>query len=133
MLKNNKIILFDGICNFCNSSVNFIIDRDIYDVFRFSSLQSDAGNKMLHKYKVEDGIDSLILIEGDNYYTKSTAALKIAKELKSPWKIFYIFIIIPKFVRDFFYDIIAKNRYRWFGKREKCRIPTEEEKNKFIL
>jgi predicted DCC family thiol-disulfide oxidoreductase YuxK len=132
-LNNYKIILFDGICNLCNSSVNFIIDRDINNVFRFTALQSEAGEKIQEKFNLnKKDIDTVILIDGEKYYTKSTAALKIVKEFPSLWKLLYTFIIIPAPFRNIIYDFIAANRYRWFGKKDSCRIPTPELKEKFL-
>lgn len=128
-----KIILFDGVCNLCNSSVNFIIDNDHKNVFKFTSLQSEKGIDLLKKYDLLDkNIDSVILVENDKAYVKSDAALKIAKTLGGKYKLFYGLIILPAFIRNFFYDIIAKNRYKWFGKKDSCRIPTLELKSKFL-
>jgi len=132
-LDKFKIILFDGVCNLCNSSVNFIIDNDHKNVFKFTSLQSEKGIDLLKKYDLLDkNIDSVILVENDKAYVKSDAALKIAKTLGGKYKMFYGLIILPAFIRNFFYDIIAKNRYKWFGKKDSCRIPTLELKSKFL-
>ena len=132
-MQNHHIILFDGVCNFCNYWVNFIIDRDKDDIFKFAALQSEAGQKLLNKFnlKTED-FDTFILIEAEIYFTKSTAALKIARNLNYPVKVLYYFIFTPKFLRDLIYSLIAKNRYIFFGKRDVCRIPTDEERNKFV-
>jgi predicted DCC family thiol-disulfide oxidoreductase YuxK len=131
--EGKSIILFDGICNFCNSSVNFIIDRDGNDNFRFASIQSDEGNTLIKNLGVDIlKNDSIILIEGGKYYLHSSAALRITKKLSGFWKLGYIFVIIPPFIRDFFYKIIAKNRYKWFGRKEACRIPAPEERAKFL-
>jgi len=132
-MQNHHIILFDGVCNFCNFWVNFIIDRDKDDIFKFAALQSEAGQKLLNKFnmKTED-FDTFILIDGEICFTKSTAALKIARKLNYPVKILYYFIFIPKFLRDLIYSLIAKNRYKFFGKRDVCRIPSENEKEKFL-
>ena len=132
-MKDHQVILFDGVCNFCNYWVNFILVRDKNDCFRFAALQSDAGQKLLKNFKLsQTSFDTFILIDEENYFTKSTAALMIAGKLKSVVKFFYPFIFLPKPFRDFFYNIIAKNRYKFFGKREICRIPTEEERGKFF-
>lgn len=129
----HKTILFDGVCNLCNSSVNFIIDHDKNDLFRFTSLQSESGQSLLKKFNLNgDNFDSIILIEGDKYYTRSSAVLRIAKEFPGFWKLLYFFIIIPPALRDFAYEIIAENRYKWFGKKDSCRVPTPELKNKFL-
>lgn len=133
MIDKQKIILFDGVCNFCNFWVNFILDRDKKDLFKFAALQSKLGNEILKKFNMDNSsLESVILLDGESVYSKSTAALKIAKELSGPVKILYPLLILPKFLRDFFYDLIAKNRYKIFGKKEVCRIPTEEEKVKFL-
>lgn len=129
----NSVILFDGICNLCNSAVNFIIKRDANNIFKFASIQSETGQSLINKFKINlMGIDSVILIEGNYYYIKSTAFIKIIKKLNGLWKIFYMFIIIPRPIRDFFYDILAKNRYKWFGKRDECMVPTVEMKDRFL-
>ena len=134
MTSDSNIILFDGVCNLCNFWVNFIMDRDAKSVFKFASLQSEAGIKLIEKHSINTkDIDSVILIMNNKYFVKSEAALKIAGELTLFWKIFYYLRFIPCPIRDFLYDIIAKNRYSIFGKRESCRIPTEEEKSKFIV
>ncbi|RKY92302.1 MAG: hypothetical protein DRQ01_06495 [Ignavibacteriae bacterium] len=132
-MKDHQVILFDGVCNFCNYWVNFILTRDKDDFFRFAALQSDAGQELLKKFKLSrTSFDTFILIDGGNYFTKSTAALMIAGKLKSVVKLIYPFIFLPKPFRDFFYDLIAKNKYKFFGKREICRIPAEEERGKFF-
>lgn len=127
-----KIVLFDGECNFCDASVQFILKRDPKGVFKFASLQSEIGQQLLEKHKVSKSIDSIVLIDNNQFFTKSTAALKIAQQLCGAWKYLFIFIIVPKFVRDFVYNIIAKNRYKWFGKKEVCMLPTAEQRNRFL-
>lgn len=128
-----KVILFDGVCNFCNSSVNFIIDKDKHNIFRFASLQSDFGQKRLKEYNLPtEKLSTLILISDNKYFTKTTAALKIAKDLSFPYNLSYVFIIVPPFIRNVFYDLIAHNRYKWFGKKDACRIPSASERAKFI-
>ena len=132
-MNNHKIILFDGICNFCNESVNFIIARDKKYKFRFTALQSDPGEKLQLKFLLDPkDLSSFILIEGDKYYKKTTAALRVAKDLGLPWNLCYILIIIPPFIRNVAYNIIAKYRYKWFGKRDVCRVPSAEEKARFL-
>ena len=131
--KLHKIILFDGVCNLCNSSVVFAIKRDKNDVFRFAALQSEVGEQFISKFDIDTSkTDSIILIDGDNYYERSSAALHIAKHLSSGWPLLYGFIILPKFIRDSVYNFIAKNRYKWFGKKESCMIPTPELQSKFL-
>lgn len=132
-LKNKSILLFDGVCNLCNASVNFIIKHDKKAHFKFASLQSDAAKELLLQYKAKKiKMDSIILIENGAFYKKSTAALIISKKLNGGFKILYVFIIIPTFIRDWVYNYIAKNRYKWFGKKDSCMIPTKELKKRFI-
>ena len=132
-IKNKSIILFDGVCNLCNASVNFIIKHDKNAQFIFASLQSDAAKEILLQYNLKKiKIDSIVLIQNNEIYEKSSAALRIAKALSGGFKSLYLFIIIPKFIRDFGYDYIAKNRYKWYGQKETCMIPTSEIKNRFI-
>ncbi|MFO7525482.1 MAG: DCC1-like thiol-disulfide oxidoreductase family protein [Ignavibacteriaceae bacterium] len=128
-----KLILFDGVCNFCNFWVNFIIDRDDKDLFRFASLQSDFGQSILKNLNLSTKeFDTFVLIESKEYFIKSTAALKVVKDISGWLKILYPFIILPEFIRDLVYNLIAKNRYKIFGKSEVCRIPSEVEKQKFL-
>jgi predicted DCC family thiol-disulfide oxidoreductase YuxK len=133
-MENNKsLLLFDGVCNLCNSSVQFILLRDKKDRFRFASLQSDYGQNLLREHNLPtESFNSLVLVENDKVYKKSTAALRIARKLKGLWPLLFAFIIIPPFIRNFVYDIIAKNRYRWFGKKEECMLPRPEWKQKFL-
>lgn len=132
--QNKKIILFDGVCNLCNSSVQFVIERDKEDIFRFVALQSDLGKSIIHHIGIDiKNTDSIILYEpGTAYYYKSTAALKIADSLGGLLSFATIFYIIPSSIRDFIYDYIAKNRYQWYGKKESCMIPTAALKSKFL-
>lgn len=133
MTEDKKLILFDGVCNLCNSSVNFIIDRDSNDTFRFASLQSAKGQEVMKQFGLPDGeYNSFLLLDNGKLYMRSTAALKVAKYLPGVWKLLYVFIIVPKFIRDFVYNVIAKYRYKWFGKAESCRVPTPESKAKFV-
>ncbi|WP_198510301.1 thiol-disulfide oxidoreductase DCC family protein [Bacillus solitudinis] len=128
----NHIILFDGVCNFCDHSVQFIIKRDKKTVYKFASFQSDAGQEILRMFNIPANIDSFILIENNRCYYKSSAALKICKNLKSSWKLLYCLLIIPKPIRDYFYGILAKNRYKWFGKKDSCTLPTPEIRKRFL-
>jgi len=133
MTNQHLILLFDGVCNFCNFWVNFLLDRDKEDKFRFTPLQSEIGEKFLKKFSISTkDFDTFVLIDEDKYYIKSTAALIVAKNLTGLWKMLYVFIIIPGPIRDSLYNLVAKNRYKLFGKREACRIPTSEERNKFL-
>ena len=133
MIEEKQIILFDGVCNFCNFWVNFVIKRDKKDLFRFAALQSDKAKELTCRFKIDtSNLDTFILVAGNKIFTKSTAALMICKQLNGLIKILYPCIILPKFFRDFIYDLIAKNRYKLFGRKESCRVPTEEEKLKFL-
>ena len=134
MEAEKKIILFDGVCNLCNSSVQFVIKRDKKDQFRFAPLQSDVGQKLVQERGIDTTmIDSIILIEPQvAYYTKSDAALKIAQQLSGAWPLMGVFLGVPSGIRNVVYDWIAKNRYRWYGKRDECMIPTPELKEKFL-
>ncbi len=132
-VEMKSVILFDGVCNFCNFWVNFIIDRDKNDAFRFASLQSDYGQEVLQKLGMsQDDFDTFILVEGEKHYIKSTAGLRVAKRLGGWLSLLYPLIVIPAFIRDAFYSLIAKNRYRIFGREEACRIPTPDMRKKFI-
>jgi predicted DCC family thiol-disulfide oxidoreductase YuxK len=130
---DKPVIFFDGVCNLCNASVQFIIKKDSKKNFMFSSLQSDAAQAILLQNKLENlDFDTIILLEDGIIYDKSTAILKILRKLSGLYKLGYIFIVVPKFIRDFVYKIISKNRYKWFGKRDSCMIPTEELKLRFL-
>ncbi|WP_147535792.1 thiol-disulfide oxidoreductase DCC family protein [Bacillus marasmi] len=127
-----KIILFDGACNFCDSIVRFIINRDPKGIFVFASLQSDIGKELLNAYKLPKNINSFVLIKDNRCYIKSTAALLVCKNLIGAWKILYMLLIVPKPFRDYLYTIIANNRYKWFGKKEICEIPSPEIRKRFL-
>ena len=127
------IILFDGVCNFCNGSVNFIIERDKKSYFKFAPLQSEIGQKLLDEYKIDKTqTDSVVLIENGEAFVRTTAALRIARKLSGAWKLFYAFIIVPSFIRDVFYKLFAKYRYKMFGKTEACMMPTPELRARFL-
>lgn len=133
MTHNEHIILFDGVCNLCNSSVQFVIKRDKKSIFKFASLQSESGQALLKKFDLPaDDFNSFVYIKGEQCYLRSTAVLKVAKELGGGWILLYGFIIVPKFIRDFFYNMIAKSRYRIFGKQDSCMIPTPELRSRFL-
>jgi predicted DCC family thiol-disulfide oxidoreductase YuxK len=132
--SNKKIILFDGVCNLCNSTVQFIIKNDKKDIFRFVALQSDFGKEICNYIGVDQNkIDSIILYNpGVAYYYKSSAAIEIAEELGGIYSLTSIIRIFPEKLRNYIYDYIAKNRYKWYGKKESCTIPTPELKAKFL-
>ena len=129
----NPILLFDGVCNLCNHSVQFVIKRDKDGLFRFAALQSDIGKSVLVKHQLSTvSLDTVVLIDQGKAYTRSSAALHVLRHLGSPWSILTVFLLLPKGLRDMVYNFIAKNRYRWFGKEESCMIPTPELKNRFL-
>ena len=127
------IILFDGVCNFCNGSVNFIIERDKEGYFKFAPLQSEIGQKLLGENGIDKTVtDSVVLIEDGKAYTRTTAALRIARKLSGYWSWFYGFIVVPGVFRDVFYKLFAKYRYKMFGKQEACMLPTPEIRERFL-
>ncbi|MAX79593.1 MAG: thiol-disulfide oxidoreductase [Crocinitomicaceae bacterium] len=127
------VVLFDGYCNLCNGSVQEIIKRDPKGIFKLASLQSDIGIQLLKNSNINtDKVDSIVLVDHDGIYIKSTAALKIAARLAFPYFLLNVFSVIPKALRDLIYDWIARNRYKWFGKKNECWIPDERLKNRFI-
>lgn len=129
----SPIILFDGICNLCNKSVQFVLKRDRRQQFRFASLQSEAGQQLLRKFNLSStDMNSFVLIDNDKIYTRSGGALRVLKILGGGWRLLYGLIIVPPFIRDRVYDWISRNRYKWFGKREECWIPTPELKKRFL-
>ena len=132
--KNKKLILFDGVCNLCNNAVLKIIRQDKNDIFLFTSIQSNVGKNIINELGIDiSKIDSIVLyIPGGNYFIKSEAVFKIANEFKGAWKIIQIFRIFPDFLNNLFYDLVARNRYRWFGKKEECMIPSEKLNSKFL-
>ena len=127
-----RTVLFDGVCNFCNGAVNFIIRHDGEKKFKFAPLQSEIGQQMQAKYGIGEDVDSIILVENDKAYTHSTAGLRVAKGLGSIWSLGYVFIIVPSFIRDFFYRLFAKYRYRLFGRTEACMLPTPDVRERFL-
>lgn len=132
-MKLDNVLVFDGMCNLCSQSVLFIIKRDKQAVFRFAPLQSEAGRHLLKQYGIDPGnVDSLLLIKDGNAYIKSEAALRLVKELQGSWKFLSVFTVIPKPIRDWLYDLVAKNRYKWFGKKDACIVPTEDIKTRFL-
>jgi predicted DCC family thiol-disulfide oxidoreductase YuxK len=129
----HPILLFDGVCNLCNGSVQFIIRRDPKARFRFASLQSEAGQRYLDELRIDrQAVDSVILIEGDRWSKEGDAALRIARLLPGPWKALTVFRLLPRPLRDRLYRLVARNRYRWFGKRESCWLPTPELRGRFL-
>ena len=132
-MNEHPVILFDGICNFCNSAVNFVIKRDRKKQIVFAPLQSDRGKKLLQQYGLPaDDMQSFVFIDKGKAYTRSTAALKVCRYLSPLWPLCYGTIIVPKFIRDGIYNWIAKRRYKWFGVQQECMIPTPEIKARFL-
>ena len=130
---NHPIILFDGVCNLCNSSVQYVIKHDPNARFTFASLQGKTGQELLKKHGLSDNeLNSFVLIINDKVFTRSAAALTVAKQLSGVTKMLYGFMIIPPFIRDGVYNFIAKNRYKWFGKKDSCMIPTPELSSRFL-
>ena len=133
MKTNSPILLFDGVCNLCNGFVQFIIKRDKNAKFKFASLQSEIGQEYLKQHHLETEVfESFVYLKNDKFYQKSTAALTLFKDLGGAWVLMYVLIIFPRFIRDFFYNLIARNRYKMFGKRESCMLPSPELKNRFL-
>lgn len=133
MQTDKPIILFDGVCNLCNRGVQFIIKKDKKKKFLFASLQGKTGQEVLKKFNLQaNDLNSFILADGDKIYTRSTAALRIAKQLSGVWKLLYGYMIVPRFIRDAVYNWIARNRYKWFGKKDECMVPTPELKERFL-
>lgn len=130
----HPLLLFDGVCNLCNGSVQFIIERDKQAFFRFASLQSDTGQTHLRKLNLPtEEFDSFILFENGKYYYRSTAALKVYSRLDCIfWKSTRIFFLVPTFIRDGVYNWVARNRYKWFGKEDKCMMPSPDLKSRFV-
>lgn len=130
---NKPLLLFDGVCNLCNGAVNFILDKDEHKSMVFASLQSALGQKILKQHQLpENDFKSMILLKGDKIFLKSNAVLEVVKYLPRGWKLLYVFKIIPRFIRDWIYKIISLNRYKWFGKKDQCRLPTSDIANRFI-
>jgi predicted DCC family thiol-disulfide oxidoreductase YuxK len=127
-----RIVLFDGVCNFCNGAVNWIIAHDPDAKFKFAPLQSEIGEKMRKKFGIADDVDSIVLIESERAYTYSSATLRILKTLGGTWSLAFIGIIVPRPIRDWFYRYFARNRYRWFGKRDACMLPTPDVRERFV-
>lgn len=128
-----QLIIFDGVCNFCNSTVNFILRHDESGVFKFLPFQSDRAKEILLSLNLSpDYLGSIIYIENGIAYFKSTAALKILKQVGGIYKLLYVFIVVPPFIRHFVYDLIANNRYKLFGKKETCMVPTAEQRSRFL-
>jgi predicted DCC family thiol-disulfide oxidoreductase YuxK len=133
MQPDYAIVLFDGVCNLCTSTVQFIIKRDPRGYFTFASLQSAIGNTLLEQHGLQpDALDTFVVIEGSRCFTRSGAALRVAQQLSGGWSLLRILLLVPKPIRDWGYTIIARNRYRWFGRRETCMVPSRDILNRFL-
>ncbi len=131
--QEHPVILFDGVCNFCNAGVNFILRQDRFKVFRFAALQSGAGKKILAKFQLpEKDFDSFLLLENNKLYKYSTAGLRIYGKLPWYWKWTQVFWLVPAFLRDPVYHLIARNRYKWFGKKDQCMVPSADIRDRFL-
>jgi predicted DCC family thiol-disulfide oxidoreductase YuxK len=132
-VDENPVILFDGLCNFCNGAINFVLKQDKKGIFRFAPLQSEAGRRLLQQYHLPtDEFESFVLIDDGKVYTKSSAALRVMNKLPWYWKEAQIFRVIPTIFRDAIYEFIARNRYKWFGKKDQCMLPTPEMRSRFL-
>jgi predicted DCC family thiol-disulfide oxidoreductase YuxK len=132
-MEPSPVIYFDGVCNLCTGSVQFVLKRDKKKIFRFASLQGEGGRKMLTNYQLPaQNYKTFIVEEGGKIFTRSTAALRVFKHLGGAWSLLYAFIIIPAFIRDAVYNFVSNNRYSWFGKTDECWLPKAEWKNRFI-
>lgn len=132
-MQEHPIVFFDGVCNFCNYWVNFAIRRDPAKKMRFSPFQGETAKQILPRYGItHKTINSVIFIEKERAYTQSSAAIRICRHLTGGWKLFYGLMIIPKLIRDPFYNLIARNRYRWFGKKDSCMIPSPDLLERFL-
>ncbi|MFT3683127.1 MAG: thiol-disulfide oxidoreductase DCC family protein [Ferruginibacter sp.] len=133
-MKIHPVILFDGVCNFCDGAINYVIKRDKKAVVKFTTLQSFAGQQLLEEYGLPvKEMKSFILIENGKAYDKSGAAIRTFRYMGGLWPAFYVFILVPKFIRDVVYDFIAKRRYKWFGQKDQCMIPTPEINARFLV
>ena len=131
--NQHPILLFDGVCNLCNGFVQFVIKRDPEGIFRFTALQSKAGQELLTTHQQEkSNLSTVILLENGRVYTHSDVALRVATRLGGAWSLFSVFSIIPRSIRDHIYNWVAQNRYPWFGKKEQCMIPTPDIKARFL-
>ena len=128
-----RIVFFDGVCNLCNSSVNFIIDRDSAGQFKFAPLQSDLAKRLLPNFEIDPTeLESFVYMDDEKVYRRSRAALEIARRMNGAWPLLYAFVVVPGFIRDAVYNLIAKNRYKWFGRQDTCRMPTPELSARFL-
>ena len=129
----HPIVLFDGVCNLCNGSVQFILKRDPQGLFRFASLQSEAGRSLMAEHGLDpEALSSMVVLDDGRAWQESSAALRIARHLPGGWKLLRVFAVIPRPLRNAVYRLIARNRYRWFGKQDVCWLPTPELRTRFL-
>lgn len=127
------VVLFDGVCNLCNGSVRFVIERDPHKHFQFAPLQSETATTLIGGLANPLAMpDSIVLVDDGRLYVRSTAALRIARRLRFPWPLLWVFMAVPRPLRDWVYDLIARHRYGWFGKRDTCMVPTKEIRDRFL-
>jgi predicted DCC family thiol-disulfide oxidoreductase YuxK len=127
------VVLFDGVCNLCNGSVRFIIERDPRARFQFAPLQSPVADRLIGAQVDRASLpDSIVLVDEGRLYVRSSAALRIARGLRFPWPLAWVFMVVPRPIRDWVYDLIARHRYAWFGKRDECMVPTPEVRGRFL-
>lgn len=133
MNSKEPILLFDGVCNLCNAAVQWVLKRDRSNVFRFAALQSETGRTLLQRAGLSaDNFDTVVLVEDDRVFTRSDAALEVARRLGGWWPALAVFKLVPRFIRDGVYNWVARHRYRWFGRREACMLPRPEWKERFL-
>ena len=129
----DNIIFFDGVCNLCNSSVNFVIDRDPKAVLKFATLQSSFAQELLGQENLNSlELESIVFYSANRFYERSRAALEIARKMSGGWPVLYVFMIVPEFLRDYIYNLVAAKRYKWFGRTDSCRVPTQELESRFL-
>lgn len=129
----SPILLFDGVCNLCNASVQWVLKRDRKGIFKFAALQSETGQRLLQQFGFsQENFDTVVLVDGERVFTRSDAPLEIVRRLGGFWSLFFVFKIIPRFIRDAVYNWVARNRYRWFGRKDECMLPRPEWKNRFL-
>jgi predicted DCC family thiol-disulfide oxidoreductase YuxK len=131
--RDRPVVLFDGVCNLCSASVQFLIEHDPEGVLRFAPLQSESAQALLEAVGLTDyDFDTIVLVEGEQYYTKSDAALRIARRLERPWSLLWVGRYVPRVLRDAAYDVVASSRYSVFGKKDQCMVPTPEVRDRFL-
>ncbi|RPH80362.1 MAG: thiol-disulfide oxidoreductase DCC family protein [Nitrospiraceae bacterium] len=132
-VRHERVIVFDGVCNWCNGWVNFLIDHDPHGKFKFGTLQSEQAKQILQELQLStEDFETFLLLERTRVFTKSTAALRIMRDLSGFWPLLYLFIVVPRPLRDTIYDVVARNRYKLMGKADACRVPTPSERARFV-